>query len=72
MHGDQMRKYGISESIVQALIMTLLPTMSYHGFRDAIHSHLVTMHQAPGASCGIHYYPCLVSCHFYVIPTYPF
>ena len=25
----------------------------YHGFRDAILSHLVTMHQAPGASCII-------------------
>ena len=27
---DQTRKYGISESILQALIMTLLQTMSYH------------------------------------------
>ena len=27
MHSDQTRKYGISESIIQALIMTLLPTM---------------------------------------------
>ena len=25
---DQMRKYGISESIIEALIMTLLQTMS--------------------------------------------
>ena len=30
----------------------------YHGFRDAILSHLVTMHQAPGASGS------LVSCPF--------
>ena len=27
-HRDQTRKYGISESIIQALIMTLLQTMS--------------------------------------------
>ena len=25
----------------------------YYGLRDAILSRLVTMHQAPGASCGI-------------------
>ena len=52
MHSDQMRKDGISDSIIQALIMTLLPTMSWLvlWIRDAIHSHLVTMHQAPGAS----------------------
>ena len=27
----------------------------YHGLRDAILSHLVTMHQEPGVSCGILY-----------------
>ena len=27
---DQTRKYGISEPIIQALIMTLLQTMSYN------------------------------------------
>ena len=31
----------------------------YYGFRDAILSRL---HQAHCASCGILYYPCLVSC----------
>ena len=35
-------------------------------------SRLVTMHQAPGASCGALYYPGLVSCPFYAIPVYPF
>ena len=44
----------------------------YYGFRDAILSRLVTMHQAPGASYGILYYPGLVSCPFYAIPIYPF
>ena len=29
------------------------------------------MNQAPGASCGILYYPGLVSCPFYAIPIYP-
>ena len=29
------------------------------------------MHQAPGASCGILYYPGLVSCPFYAIPIIP-
>ena len=33
---------------------------------------LVTMHQAPGASCSIPYYPGLDSCPFYAIPIYPF
>ena len=58
---------------MQALIMTFLSTVLIqglnYGFRDAILSCLVTMHQAPGASCGILYYPGLVSCPFYVIPT---
>ena len=30
------------------------------------------MHQVPGASCGILYYPGLVSCPFYAIPIIPF
>ena len=47
-------------------------TLNMHGFRDAILSRLVTMHQAPGASCGTLYYPGLVSCPFYAIPIYPF
>ena len=32
---------------------------------------LVTMHQAPGASGGVLYYPGLVSCPFYAIPICP-
>ena len=73
---DQMRKNDISESIIQALIMTLLQTMSY--YRACImdqRCHTFSFghyHQAPGASCGILYYPGLVSCPFYAIPIYPF
>ena len=51
MHSDQTRKYGISESIIQDIVGNNKGL--YYGFRDAILSRLVTMHQAPGASCGI-------------------
>ena len=53
MHSDQMRKYGISEtqhSWEQSHNKDL-----YYGLKDAILSHLATVHQAPGASCGILY-----------------
>ena len=78
MHSDQTRKYGISESIIQALYKDIVGNKViinkglYYVFRDAILSRLVTMHQAPGASCDILYYPGLVSCPFYAIPIYPF
>ena len=54
MHSDQnlMRKYGISESIIQLSsyydFCQLCLQGLYHGFIDAILSNLVTMHQAPG------------------------
>ena len=52
--GDQMRKDGISESMIQALYYDIVGKRShdkgfYYGIRDAILSHLVTMHQASGA-----------------------
>ena len=58
MHSDQMRKYGISESIIQLssyydfVVNYVLIQGLYHGFIDAILSHLVTMHPAPGVSCN--------------------
>ena len=56
---DQTRKYGISESIIQALIMTLLQTMSYYRaciMDQRCHTFLFSHnHQVPGASCGILY-----------------
>ena len=55
-------RHGLQESHNKGL---------YYGFRDVILSRLVTMHKAPGASCGILYYPGLVSCRFYAIPIYP-
>ena len=39
----------------------IIRACTYQGFRDAILSRLVTMLQAPGATCGI-LYICLVSC----------
>ena len=41
-YSDQMRMYNISESIIQALVKTVLPTKYY--IRDAILSLSVTMH----------------------------
>ena len=54
---DQTRKYGISESIIQALIMTLLQTMCRACIMDQ-RCHTFSFghyHQAPGASCSILY-----------------
>ena len=39
----------------------------YYGFRDAILSRLVTIIKRL-----VHHAACLVSCHFYAIPIYPF
>ena len=49
---DQTRMYGISESIIQALhsLQQSHNKGLYYGFRDAMLSCLVTMHQAPGTS----------------------
>ena len=59
MHCDQTRKYGISKSIMNPyydfVANYILIQGLYHGFTDAVLSHLVSMHQAPGASCGILY-----------------
>ena len=61
MHSVQMRKYGISEYIIQALIMTLLPTTYvvilgfYHGFRDVVLQGL-------GSISALH----RVRCHIYL------
>ena len=53
MHSDQTRKYGISESMIQALYYDTIGNKSRnkglrYRFRDAILSRLVTMHQVPG------------------------
>ena len=52
--------------------VVIIVGLVYYEFRDAILSRLVTMHQGPGALCGILYYPGLVSCPFYTIPICPF
>ena len=60
MYSDQMRKYGISESMIQALYYDIVGNKVIiracnYGFRDPMLSYLVTIHQAPGVSCGILY-----------------
>ena len=61
MHSDRMRKYGTSESMIQASPVLRHSWQQshnkglYYGFRDAILPNLVTMHQATGVSCGILY-----------------
>ena len=63
MHSDQTRNHGISEFIIQALIFGNSHNKGlYYEISDAILSRLVTMHQAPGATCSILYYTGLVSC----------
>ena len=50
---DYTRKYGFSKSIIQALIMTLLQTMSACIMDQRSHTFSFGhYHQAPGASCG--------------------
>ena len=66
-YSDQTRKYGISKSIIQAdfvviIIGLVLWIQKCHTFSFGHY------HQAPGASCGILYYPGLASCPFYAIP----
>ena len=77
---DQTRKYGISDSIIKALIMTLLQAIiichniglaswiqRYHTFSFGHY------HQAPGASCSILYAILVLSLVlFNAIPIYPF
>ena len=76
MHSDQTRKYSISDPDTSPILRHSLQQSHnkclYYGFRDAILSRLVTMHKAHGASCGMLYYPNVVSCPFYAIPIYPF
>ena len=59
---DQTRKYGTSESIIQALIMTLfaLFTFSFGHY-----------HQVPGASCSI-LYILVLSLVIFMQSLYPF
>ena len=75
-----MRKYGISDPCYTLYYNIVDQKVSHnkglcYGFRDAILSHLVTMHQVPGTYMYIvryTVYPGRVSCPFYAIPTYSF
>ena len=66
MHSDQTRKYDISDTspILRHSWQQSHNKGLYYGFRDDLLSRLVIMYQAPGTSCGILYYPGLVSCPF--------
>ena len=65
MYSDQMGKHVISESMIQGLYLDIVGKGSYYGFRDDMLSHLVTIHQSPGASCGILYALALSPVTFY-------
>ena len=58
----RMHNYGTRPDTVRYAVLCHYATL--------ILSRLVTMHKASGASCGILYYPGLVSCPFYAIPLY--
>ena len=72
MHSDQIRKYGISEFIIQAVIMTSLPTMPKYRacmMESEMPYFLICIKRL--VHHAIYCMSCLVSCPFNAIPMYP-